>query len=119
MREPILDAIERAGDEGETHVLGQLARGLYQLHLVTIGGSTVAGIVTELVTRPGAKVCILRYAGGRKADFWAGEADRALCAFARAEGCTALEVIGRKGWAALADKLGAALVAQVWRKELP
>lgn len=77
----------------ERDVLG----GLQQLWLVWNGTEIKAAVVTRLVTINHEKICIIVACGGRDRAQWLpliAEIEQ----FARDEGCSAMRIIGRKGW---------------------
>jgi hypothetical protein len=80
-------------EDVERDVLG----GAQQLWLVWNGTEIKAAVVTRLVCINHERICIIVACGGRDRTEWlpliAG-----IEQFARDEGCTAMRIIGRKGW---------------------
>jgi hypothetical protein len=97
--------VERALDEGGGHLLAEdvlaaLLRREMQLWVLRRDGSVVGALVTEIVRWPRRSVCRLALAGaedGLREEWlsWRGLIER----WARAEGCDAMEIYGRPGWA--------------------
>jgi len=55
-----------------------------------------SAIVTEVVDYPQKAMCRIWLAGGDLDELM--EAEVALCAWAKAQGCDGMEIIGRRGW---------------------
>jgi hypothetical protein len=73
-----------------------------QLWILARDGAIVGALVTEILRWPRRTVCRLVLAGAEDGlrDEWLAWRG-ALEAWARAEGCTAMEIYGRPGWARL------------------
>ena len=69
-----------------------IERGTYQ---VWFGAGCCA--VTEIADYPKAKALVVVHGGGDMAEML-DELEPAMCAFARAQGCTLIMGTGRKGW---------------------
>ena len=57
-----------------------------------------AAFVTEIQQFPLEKICMIVLCGGDDMDEWIEVADETLSRHARALGCSALMIVGRKGW---------------------
>ncbi len=61
-----------------------------------------AAIVTEIQPFALEKVCMVILCGGEKVTDWLPVAEETLSRHAKALGCAALVIIGRKGWSGIA-----------------
>lgn len=76
----------------------QLTSGQMQLFIV-YGHKPVAAIVTEILTYPSVKYChVMIVAGGGDAKKWHRPIIDKLEVWAKHNGCTRMEMYGRKGW---------------------
>jgi hypothetical protein len=99
--------VERALAEGGGHflaedVLGALRRREMQLWVLRRDAAVVGALVTEILRWPRRSVCRLVLAGaqdGLREEWLACRG--AIEAWARAAGCTSMEIYGRPGWARL------------------
>ena len=67
------------------------------LWLVYDGPKTLAAVVTKIVLTEKSRVCLILAVGGEGAKDWThllSDAER----YARAEGCDAIRLFGRRGW---------------------
>lgn len=55
-------------------------------------------LVTQIVRYPKNTCCWIRMATGRNSDEWANESVKTIEAWAREQGCNAMELIARPGW---------------------
>lgn len=62
--------------------------------------------VTEIQSYPGLKCCSCLWLGGVDAYRWLHLLDDTVSAWAIDEGCSRMEIIGRKGWEKLGSQLG-------------
>lgn len=90
-------AVDRCGDWTLTDIRAELDRAYLQLWIVW-DGSVAAAAVTELDNVPRGRVCRVVACGGH-ADW--REAIKPIEQFAKNEGCTAMRIHGRAGWARL------------------
>jgi len=91
-------ALERGGFTDFAEVERDVRAGAALLWLVWDGQAIVAAVVTELRSANRSKFCTIVACGGAQRERWLpliGE----LEAFARAEGCAAMKIFGRRGWA--------------------
>jgi hypothetical protein len=81
-------------------------QGTVQLWLVSEGSRIVAAITTEIINYPRRRHCrIITLAGSRAAE-WTEQADTIISAWAREQGCVALEAFVRKGYVPVLIKQG-------------
>lgn len=88
-----------------------------RLWLALSEGEVLACAVSMIQEYPRAKVCALLLVGGEKLDQWLHFSDD-IAAWAKSQGCTALEGPGRKGWERAAKSLGWKPVWTVYRRML-
>lgn len=69
-----------------------------QLWLILDNGAVTAMAITELINYPQKKICRIVVCGGRNVGRWLNER-RHIDEWARQNGCQAMELIGREGWA--------------------
>ena len=94
----IARAVARAGDWTADAIWDGLRSGLMLLWLITDGTDVKAIAVTELIATPKEKLCRITLCAGRERAVWThliADIER----FAAGEGCTALRIEGRRGWA--------------------
>lgn len=95
---PMITAAMRRGGVGDAHpVHDDLMSGRAQLWFAWDGQGIVAAAVTELGEAAGRKICTIVACGGHGREGWL-HLIGGLEAFARAEGCMATRIIGRRGW---------------------
>ena len=75
--------------------------------------------VTQVVEYPGLKVLCFHWVGGVDQRLWLGLLVDTAAEFATAEGCTRMEMVGRKGWERMAAPLGFRPVFVFFEKLLP
>lgn len=93
----VKSAIDRTRLCNFDHIEREVLAGLQQLWLGWDGTSLAFAGVTQLVLINGEKICILVAVGGRDRNRWLpllGKIEQ----FAKAEGCSAVRLTGRKGW---------------------
>lgn len=81
-------------DDVEDHVLN----GRMLLWLVWDKPKILAAVVTQLATTECTKACVIVACGGEKSGVWLHLISK-IENYARAEGCAAVRIIGRSGWA--------------------
>jgi hypothetical protein len=94
-------------------VAGFCEKGGFKLWLACDGEEIIAAIVAEIVDFPRKRVLLIRFAGGRDMARWYAPMETAVEEWARAFGCSAECVFGRKGWARVTRGNEAGVV--VWR----
>lgn len=94
-----------------------LLRRQLQLWVVRCGAETRACGVTRIEDYPRARVCGMLLVAGKEMDSWL-HFDKDIEAWAREQGCTAMEGPGRRGWERVAAPLGWQPVWTVYRKML-
>jgi len=88
----IADALEYSGGTHSMEdVFGAVAIGEAQLHPLE-----KSCIITEVVDYPSLTVCRIWLAGGDLDELV--EAEKSIAVWAKAQGCDAMEINGRKGW---------------------
>ena len=98
--------LKRASEKTGTGDFAQQERevltGLQLLWIAWNGEAIEAACTTQLVNENGVKICVLVACGGHNRARWlpllAGIED-----YARIEGCTRMQIIGRKGWSRVLD----------------
>lgn len=80
------------------HLLGELLDGKQLLWVATEDGNTVAAVTTRLAEFPGCRVMMVDWIGGEHMVKWFDIAHPKIVAHAKANDCSRLEAIGRKGW---------------------
>jgi hypothetical protein len=80
------------------HLLGELLDGRQLLWLAVEDGNPTAAITTKVVDYPGCRVLMVDWIGGESMVKWFDLAHSKIVAHAKANNCTRLEAIGRKGW---------------------
>lgn len=75
----------------------EVLTGKQLLWCIRDGDETLAAAVSLLVNTDAGKVCEI-VAGGRDHVRWAQWAMHQLEAFAKAEGCSKMRIVGRRGW---------------------
>jgi hypothetical protein len=109
VRSPIFAAMKRGDLSSFGPVEDSVLRGDALLWLAIVrddgserangqGGCVQAAAVTELHQTEWRKVCVVVACGGSNMGRWIGLIEK-IEAYARAEGCEATRIIGRKGWA--------------------
>lgn len=93
----IARAMRRAGIGDAAPVHAAVMAGSSLLWLAWDGQEITAAAVTELTEARGRKVCTIVACGGNDRARWLHLIE-GLEDFARAEGCKATRIIGRKGW---------------------
>lgn len=77
-----------------------------QLWLISHGERVVGASTTELVVYPRRKHCRIITLAGSHAEDWAADADKLIVAWAREQGCDAVETINRRGFIPKLEKAG-------------
>ena len=77
-----------------------------------------AAMVTEVVNYPRKKIVRIVTLGGENMMGWIDDGVNLLKRWAKTQGATGLEVIGRKGWIRTLDKLGFIHTHVVLKKEI-
>jgi hypothetical protein len=98
----VCDLIHAAMKRGNLSSYQALSQSVHSGHallwIATGGGGIQAAAVTSLAQTEWRKVCEIVACGGRNRARWLHLIER-IEDFARAEGCSATRIIGRKGWA--------------------
>lgn len=94
----ICRAMRRGGIAAFAPVEQSVLSGRALLWLATDRGTIHATAVTELAASEWRKVCVIVACGGRDRARWLHLIE-GIEEFARAEGCAAVRILGRKGWA--------------------
>ena len=76
------------------------------LVVITYDGEIVASATLEIDENENGKSCHCLTIGGEGIDFWIAEFMEVWRAIAREQGCDAITLKGREGWARYARKLG-------------
>ncbi|UZE51913.1 hypothetical protein ONR75_15895 [Rhodopseudomonas sp. P2A-2r] len=97
VRGMILGAIERTGLSDAGDVEGSILRGGSLLWIAWNGKTIEAAASTEIMSIGARKVCVLVACGGRDRRRWLPML-RKLEIYAKAEGCSCVRIIGRRGW---------------------
>ena len=96
----IVAAMRRGGVSAVDPVCDDVLAGRALLWLAWDGQEIAAAAVTEIGTVNGRKLCTIVGCGGHGRANWLHLIE-GLESFARAEGCEATRIIGRKGWSRL------------------
>ena len=97
--EPLLaPAFDHASDATIEVIEADLASGMQLLWVAWDGARIVAAATTALNQTPRHKLCIVTAAGGVHLKLW-DQFMPMVEAYAKAEGCARVRVMGRKGWA--------------------
>jgi hypothetical protein len=91
-------AMRRGGLGSYAPVEESVLAGRALLWLVIDATAIEAAIVSELHQTEWRKVCVVVAGGGKDMRRWIGLIGK-IEEFARAEGCSAMRIVGRKGWA--------------------
>ena len=112
-------AIERSnGRWSANDVLNEIESGRLQAWAL-IDGPLLYGVgVTEIHQYPGCRVLTCLWLGGVEAHKWLDVLDKTVSEWAIGEGCTRMEIVGRKGWERLGARLGFAPSYVFFEKEL-
>lgn len=87
------------GETSHESLVKELFQDLKQLWLIASDKHELLGAgITEYITYPEKKVVRIVMLGGRNLKDWESEFEKTMVLFARSLGCSAIEVIGRKGW---------------------
>lgn len=97
------------------HVLAQLQDGLWQLWVV---GNFDAVIITSIEIRPLHKVLWVHYCAGDNFEEWVDDWVTLQDEFGRAQGCKAVEFVGRTGWTRVLAARGFSRKLAMMGKEL-
>lgn len=86
------------GDDNAAMIEADVREGRALLWIVWDGSGLLAAATTKIINAASKKLCIITSCGGRELPRWlAFIAD--LETYARREGCNALRIEGREGWA--------------------
>lgn len=118
---PMAEAwIDAALDRDRTHTPEQVAAlceaGRVQLWVVWGEGRAWAAVVTEIIVSPLKKVANIWLVGGSHRKKWAEILLSRVEEWARAQGCSSVRAVGRKGW--VKDMPGYSAEHVVYAKEL-
>lgn len=103
----LLPAIERSnGRWTPEDVFDELKAGRLQGWALIDGGMLYAVGLTSIYSYPHARVLRCEWLGGVESQRWLELLDRTVSEWAIREGCTHMEMIGRKGWERMGSKLG-------------
>lgn len=94
-------AVERSeGRVNEAELLDGCRDRSMQLWTASLDGKLVAAWVTRIITYPGVKVCKFLFCGGRDQAMphWLEKGLAMTEAWASAQGCELMEMVGRHGW---------------------
>jgi len=113
--EPLLSKVANKGGFTSDSILTDVQMGQAQLW----SAEGLAVLVTRIVQRPMEKVLWVEWLSGERMDEWLDKWEEVQNEFAKANGCTAVEFQGRKGW----HKLNKAYedyrpLATIFRKDL-
>lgn len=113
--EPLISKVANKGGFSSDSILTDVQMGQAQLWNV----EDLAVIVTRITQRPMEKVLWVEWLSGERMSEWLDKWEEVQNAFATANGCTAVEFQGRKGW----HKLNKSYedykpLATIFRKEL-
>jgi hypothetical protein len=115
---PLIDAACRRGRDKETAEDIRRALGDRALQLwLAWDGAVVAVAVTEIVCHPRKRCCRIRICTGRARAGWQHYL-AVIEAWARAQGCAAMELIARPGWSRHLARHGYATTHLFCEKEL-
>lgn len=70
----------------------------YQLWLIHADGQIVAVSVTSVEKMSQGSVCVVQYQSGVDLDGWLDVFKDSITGWARENGCTQMQLVGRKGW---------------------
>lgn len=102
-RHMIERAILKTGLSDFALVEKDVLEGHQLLWLAWNGEAIEAAATTKLATANGVKVCILVACAGEARSRWLHLLQK-IEAYARAEGCSSVRIVGRKGWARILNK---------------
>lgn len=115
-RAMIQKALSRTPDYDEVSLYRSLVLGERRLWLVyTPQSEVVASVITSIAVYPLSKVCLIFAIGGDDMGEWLHFLPTVVEPWAKAQGCTHMELKGRSGWEKV---LGWKKHAVVLRKEL-
>ncbi len=96
----ILGAIARTGLSHTRDVEASILSGRSLLWITWDGQAIDAAAATEIVANDLGKVCVLVACGGRNRRRWFPMLGK-IEVYAKAEGCSCVRILGRRGWARL------------------
>ena len=99
-------------------VLMELRLGMAQLWVAMEGETLYGAAITYLRVYPRMKTVFIGWLGGAESDRWLDQFDAAIQRWGRENGCSRLELAGRKGWQRMALKYGARFQSVVMEKEI-
>ena len=79
-------------------VVEYVETGIAQLWVQYLDGEPAAVVVTAIERYPSRDVLKVMLAAGKDAKRWKPYAQHAVEEFARATGCSSVEIVGRRGW---------------------
>lgn len=89
--------MKRADFASFSSVESDVLSGNALLWLVWDDPVVLAAVVTQLIVKDDRKICVIMACGGEDAQKWVHLIQK-IEAYARAEGCESVKIIGRKGW---------------------
>lgn len=92
--EPLLSKVANKGGFTTDAILTDIQTGQAQLWNV----DDLAVLVTRIIQRPMEKIFWIEWLSGERMDEWLERWEKVQNDFAMANGCTAVEFQGRKGW---------------------
>lgn len=113
-------AIERSnGRWAAGDVFSELEAGQLQCWVCIEPPLLYAAAVTQIIQYPGCRALCCHLVGGVDQHLWLSQLVDTAAQFAAAEGCTRIEMVGRKGWERMAAPLGFRPVFVCFEKVLP
>lgn len=85
------------GDDNVEFLKADVDAGRQRIWIVWDGHGIIAAAATKLVDMPAKRLCIITACGGGQLSKWAGF-KASFEDYARAEGCDAIRLMGRRGW---------------------
>jgi|TARA_Y100001951_G_C11162351_1_gene195484 hypothetical protein len=105
---PMLErATDRSGGRYSIEdVYNKIVNEIAHLWVALEGKEIVAAFVTEITAYGQKKMLTVQFAGGSKMIEWVGEIDSIFRRWALDNGCSGVELTGRKGWVKALEGLG-------------
>ena len=108
------------GKESLVELRAAFAAGRKQLWVWIPSAAGVQALaVTEIVNYPAARICRVCIATGERRDQWLAPGLAVIEAWAKAQGCDAVEPVARLGWERELKQLGYRAHHMILAKELP
>lgn len=95
-----------SGEFTPTDIRDYCRNQVIQLWLIAEGERVIGACTTEIVVYPQRKHCRVVTLGGTKAPEWTSLLDTILAAWAKEQGCVAMEAFVRKGYVPVLGKYG-------------